>query len=117
MTRDPCDWAGWTPLCAVHGVRERSDPRPQNMIDAPGEVVEVAWVDSTGRSDWHDPEEATELLDKLACRSAGYLVHEDELGIVLALGAGGMGQYLHAMAIPRQAILSVVRLAPQGDPA
>ena len=80
------------------------------MIDAPGDIVEVTWVDSTGRGEWHDPEEAAELLDKLACRSAGYLVHEDERGVVLALGAGGLGQYLDAMAIPRQAILSVARL-------
>ena len=80
------------------------------MVDAPGDVIEVLWVDSTGRSEWHEPDEATELLGKMDCRSVGYLVSEDERGVVLALGAGGLGQYLDAMAIPRQAILSTSRL-------
>jgi hypothetical protein len=79
------------------------------MIDKPGEIVEVLWVDSTGHSEWHEPDEAKELLTKLECRSAGYLVQDEPEGIVIALGAGGLGQYLDSMAIPRAAIISVVR--------
>lgn len=77
------------------------------MIGAPGPITEVLWVDSTGHSEWHTPEESTGLLEQFECRSAGYLVHEDERGVVLALGAGSTGQFLHAMAIPRAAILSM----------
>ena len=86
------------------------------VIDAPGDVVEVLWVDSTGRGEWHQPEEAAELLDKMDCRSVGYLVSEDERGVVIALGAGGLGQYLDSMAIPRQAILTLARLSREESP-
>ncbi len=80
----------------------------------PGEVVEVEWVDSTGRSGWHDPDEATELLTKMECLVAGYLIEDKPEGIVVALGAGGLGQRLDSMAIPRAAIVSVTRLTAEG---
>jgi hypothetical protein len=80
------------------------------MIERPGDVVEVEWVDSTGHSEWHEPTEAKELLTKLECRSAGYLIADEPGGIIVALGVGGLGQYLDSMAIPRVAITSMRRL-------
>ena len=86
------------------------------MIDAPGDIVEVLWVDSAGHGEWHAPEQARELLDKIECRSVGYLLEDDERGVVILLGAGAIGQYLGSMAIPRQAILSLSRLPSEtGD--
>ena len=81
------------------------------MTEAPGPLVEVQWVDSTGHDGWHAPEEALENLDKMECLAAGYLVAEDEKGIVIALGHGALGQHLSSMAIPRAAVLRVRRLA------
>ena len=81
-------------------------------LDRPGELVEVQWVDSVGHSSWHEPNESSELLGKLDCLVAGYLIEDKPEGIVVALGAGGMGQLLDSMAIPRAAIVSMVRLAP-----
>lgn len=74
-------------------------------------VVEIQWVDSTGRGEWHQPEEARELLTKLDCRSAGYLVADEPGGIIVALGIGAFGQYLDSMAIPRASISSMRVLA------
>jgi hypothetical protein len=74
------------------------------------DIVEVEWVDSTGHSEWHQPEEAQELLTKLDCRSAGYLIADEPDGIIVALGIGAFGQYLDSMAIPRTAIRSLTRL-------
>ncbi len=79
-------------------------------VERPGQLVEVEWLDSTGHSGWHDPDEATELLTKLECLVAGYLIEDKPEGIVVALGAGGLGQRLDSMAIPRGAIVSVTRL-------
>lgn len=79
-------------------------------VEAPGELVEVLWVDSTGHSEWHEPDEARDLLRKVECRAAGYLVCDEPEGIVIALGAGGLGQYLDSMAIPRAAIVEMTRL-------
>ena len=68
-------------------------------IERPGELVEVEWMDSTGRSDWHHPDEATELLTKMECLAAGYLLEDAPEGIVVALGAGGLGQRLSLIHI------------------
>lgn len=81
-------------------------------LDRPGVLVEVQWVDSTGHDGWHEPDQSSELLGKMDCLAAGYLIEDKPEGIVLALGAGGLGQLLDSMAIPRAAIVSVVRLAP-----
>lgn len=78
--------------------------------ERPGPIVEVEWSDSTGRDGWHSPEEAVENLDKMQCLAAGYLVADDERGIVLALGHGALDQHLSSMAIPRHAIVSVRHL-------
>jgi hypothetical protein len=83
-------------------------------LEAPGPIVEVVWVDSTGHGEWHHPEEAEALLDKIECRSAGYLLHDKPEGIVVALGTGGLGQRLGSMAIPRQAVISVRHLEKKG---
>jgi hypothetical protein len=80
------------------------------MTERPGEVVEVEWVDSTGHSEWHEPDQARELLGKLECRAAGYLIADEPEGIIVTLGFGGLGQYLDSMAIPRAAIVSMTRL-------
>lgn len=79
-------------------------------LDRPGALVEVRWVDSTGRSEWHDPEEASDLLMKMDCLVAGYLIEDKPEGIVVSLGAGTLGQFLDSMAIPRAAIVSVTHL-------
>jgi hypothetical protein len=70
--------------------------------------VEVEWVDSHGMEGWHPTDDAVALLDKLRCRSVGYLVADDERGVVIALGEGSE-QLLSSMAIPRQAIVKVTR--------
>ena len=75
-----------------------------------GPVVEVEWVDSAAHGEWATPDEVHALLDKLTCRSVGYLLHDDERGVLLALGAGAVGQYLSTMAIPRAAILDIRHL-------
>jgi hypothetical protein len=82
------------------------------VTERPGDLVEVEWLDSTGHGEWHDPEEAKELLTKLACLSVGYLVADEPTGIVISLGVGDVGQYLDSMAIPRVAIVSMTRLTP-----
>jgi len=81
-------------------------------LDRPGVLVEVQWVDSTGHDGWHEPDQSSELLGKMDCLAAGYLIEDKPEGIVVALGAGGLGQLLDSMAIPRAAIVSVVRLIP-----
>jgi hypothetical protein len=81
-----------------------------DAIERPGDLVEVEWVDSTGRSDWHEPDEAKRLLDMLICRSSGYLVADDERGIVITQGVGEMGNWLSSMAIPREAIRKITKL-------
>jgi hypothetical protein len=72
-------------------------------------IVEVEWVDSAGHDGWRDQAEAADLLPRLGCRVAGYLVHDEPEGIVVALGIGGHGQYLAAMGIPRAAITKLTR--------
>jgi len=84
-------------------------------LERPGELVEVEWVDSTGHSEWHTPEAATELLTKMECLAAGYLLEDTPEGIVIALGAGALGQRLDSMAIPRAAIVSMTRLSKPRD--
>ena len=73
-------------------------------------MVEVEWVDSAGRSDWHELDEASRLLERLACRSVGYMVIDNADGIVLTQGVGAMGLWLSSMAIPRSAIRNVTTL-------
>lgn len=79
-------------------------------MQRPGELVEVAWVDSTGHSEWHEPDAAKELLGKMDCLVAGYLIQDEPEGIVVALGTGGLGQLLDSMAIPRAAIVKLTKL-------
>jgi len=76
-------------------------------LTAPGPLVEVEWNDSAGHSDWHDPDDARQSLDQMACISAGYMAEDDERGILLVMGAGAVGQWLSSMAIPRHAIKEV----------
>lgn len=71
------------------------------------QAVLVDWVDSTGRGEWHEPDEASELLTKMGCQSAGFLIEDKPEGIVIALGHGGLGQVLDSMAIPRAAIVKI----------
>lgn len=80
------------------------------MTDRPGELIEVEWIDSTGRSDWHDPADARLLLSKMHCRSVGYLVADEKDGIIISQGVGAYGGWLSSMAIPRAAVLKMVKL-------
>jgi hypothetical protein len=81
-----------------------------SVLEPPGPIVEVVWVDSTGDGQWHQPEEAEALLTKMDCLSVGYLLHDTPEGIVVSQGTGAMGMRLGSMAIPRQAILSIERV-------
>jgi hypothetical protein len=82
------------------------------MTERPGDLVEVEWVDSMGHAEWHEPDEARELLDMMDSRLSGYLVVDDERGIIVTQGTGELGKWLNSMAIPRAAIVSLTRLTP-----
>lgn len=73
-------------------------------------MVEVEWIDSTGRQGWHEPHEDDELLTVMDCLAVGYLVRDKPEGIVVALGIGTFGLHLDSMAIPREAIRAIHRL-------
>jgi hypothetical protein len=85
-------------------------------LEAPGPIVEVIWVDSTGDGQWHQPEDAEALLSKMDCLSVGYLLHDTPEGIVVSQGTGAMGMRLGSMAIPRAAVISVRHLDKKAKP-
>ena len=76
----------------------------------PGPIVEIQWVDSTGRSDWHDPQQAVDLDGLLECVSVGYLISETPRSVTISQGSGSMGNYLSSMAIPRVAIVKLTQV-------
>jgi hypothetical protein len=73
----------------------------------------VEWIDSVGSGDWHEPQQALEHLDAMGCHAVGQVIADDERGIVMVLSTGDAGIVLSSMAIPRQAIISLQRLAPE----
>ena len=57
-----------------------------------GPIIEVEWLDSAGGHNWRNIE--TDLADPdkykaMHCRSAGYLIHEDEDTITMGNSLGG----------------------------
>ena len=76
-------------------------------------MVEVLWLDSTGHDGWTEPEVLAELARSIECRSAGIVVDESDAYLTIALGVGGLGQFLAPMCIPRSAIIDVVDVEPQ----
>ena len=79
-------------------------------VDRPGPMVEVEWIDSGGREGWHDLQFALDSLDRFGCISVGYLIADDERGVVIAQGTGELGTILSSMAIPRACVVAVHRL-------
>ena len=73
-------------------------------------MVEVQWVDSTGRSDWHEPDQAAALDKQLDCISVGYLTGESDQSVTISQGTGSLGNYLSSMAIPKVAVVKMTQL-------
>jgi hypothetical protein len=78
-------------------------------------IVLVEWLDSHRASNgWTELDESVESGREAittAMLSAGFLVHDDEDGVVVACGLNPRGPDVEgAMAIPRVAILKVTQL-------
>ena len=80
-------------------------------------IVLVEWLDSHRASNgWTELEESVESGREAittSMLSAGFLVHDDDDGVVVACGLNPRGPDVEgAMAIPRVAIRRVVQLRP-----
>lgn len=78
--------------------------------------VEIRWVDSTiGGHGWQSAEEVADHINELGgpeCRTTGYLIHESESWLTIAMTVGDLGNvtgYLGILSIPTRALLSVER--------
>jgi hypothetical protein len=85
------------------------------MPDAPGRIVEVLWMDSTGHDGWTDPLDVEELPKRLEARAAGYVIEEADAYLTIALAVGGFNQILTPMCIPRGVIIEVRDFVPGGQ--
>lgn len=67
----------------------------------------VRWVDSSSRQGWHAENEIVQLM---TAESLGWVIHEDEDQIVLALSGVFDGSsshpWGHAISIPQRAVLA-----------
>lgn len=69
---------------------------------APLPIVEVDWIDSHTISGWRSPDEWRECTDTPArCRTAGYLLRDDEQAVVIVQQVNDQGDYGEAMVIPK----------------
>lgn len=78
----------------------------------PGDLIEVEWIDSERvRLGWADRDEYVDALkDRTTYFTAGYLVEEDDAGVVVSHSKGTNGLYCDAMKIPKAAVVSRRRL-------
>lgn len=69
-------------------------------------IVEVVWIDSTATERWITLEEMNAALDDdtLECRSAGYLLRDQDDRITILLSQSSCGNVANAITIPRSAI-------------
>lgn len=80
-------------------------------------LVHVTWIDSTfykATSAWLSPKESRKWArgQLPSCQSAGFLVHEDDHGLTIALSINQNGWVADFIKIPCECIRDVVRLRP-----
>ena len=94
-----------------------SDPRFE--FDR-GLIVEVCWIDSSGEHGWHSAKEeiaSSMRLKGMCIRTVGYMVHEDEHGLLLTSSLCATGNVLCTLTIPHFAIQSRRRFRSRPEPA
>ena len=81
--------------------------------------VKVTWIDTGGKSGWHDEDEMEEWMgeseENYTCVSSGYLYAENDKAVVLTRGFNGLGYSMDPIRIPRQSILKMIELQEVTD--
>lgn len=75
----------------------------------PGPLVEVEWIDAGGQQGWHEAARSTDPLHESGCVSAGYLLQDDEDGVVLVMGVNAGGLQHDSLTIPRAMVKRVLK--------
>ena len=76
-------------------------------------LVEVEWIDSATRDGWGSIAEHTDPAP-LVCRTAGYLLVQDDKKVVIAHSQHEDGDVCGSMTIPRVAVRRFTRLKGDG---
>ncbi len=71
-------------------------------------IVEVEWIDSTGRASWQ-PQEEWKLMN-MSIRTTGYLFKDLSDRVVIIQSLSALDLIDHQISIPRVAIKSMVYL-------
>lgn len=81
-------------------------------------MVQVDWIDSTSLSDgWDSIEHYVEMGESLICKTVGYLIHEDDEKIILAMGYNPDNDEVNqATSIPAVTVTKITDLqeVPEG---
>lgn len=82
-------------------------PPPERRVAGQPEMVYVEWIDSHRSEGWLTPKEVEAAKETMECKTAGFVVHEDERVIVIALCAARSdcgSPWGSLMTIPKVAI-------------